>query len=86
MKQRLFPAKGNPRFKAVVGGLYEVTVPYQDSMGSISSFNARHGEHESIVDDIIWTLNSMRRHDNLTEFQFVQDIQDYRLIEVEEKH
>ena len=44
---------------------YRVTVPYQHDMGSIAPFYASETPMESVRQNALWTVNSMRDHDGL---------------------
>lgn len=44
---------------------YQVTVPFQDDMGSIMPFHASSSPVESKEANALWTINSMRDHDGL---------------------
>lgn len=44
---------------------YKVTAPFQDDMGSVSSFVAESTQMETARENALWTINNMRDHDGL---------------------
>jgi hypothetical protein len=48
---------------------YQVIVPFQDDMGSITPFYVHSTPMESARENALWRINSMRRHDNLSPLQ-----------------
>jgi hypothetical protein len=51
----------------VAVGKYLVEVPFVRDMGSITPFVANNYSMESVQENALWHINSMRRHDNLRE-------------------
>lgn len=45
-----------------------------NDMGSIASFLVTETRMSSKEDEVLWYLNSMRRHDGLEEYQSIEDI------------
>ena len=46
---------------------YRINVPFQHDMGSIAPFDATESNMESVRENALWHINSMRRHDGLPE-------------------
>lgn len=47
---------------------YEAIIPYIPSMGSISPITVTESPMETKEENLLWDLNSMRRHDGLREW------------------
>lgn len=52
---------------------YQVKVPFQDDMGTISPFVATDSSVETKEQNALWTLNNMRDHDGLPHLDEVPD-------------
>lgn len=48
---------------------YQVTVPFQDDMGSIQPFYVHPTPMESAAEQALWHINRMRGHDGLQHLQ-----------------
>lgn len=44
---------------------YKAIIPFIPSMGSISPLHVSESPSESKEENLLWTLNKMREHDNL---------------------
>jgi hypothetical protein len=48
---------------------YKAIIPFIDDMGSISPIFCQSSSMETKEENLLWDLNSMRRHDGLKELE-----------------